>query len=424
MLPIIHRGNEQAGFFAHGLGHTTGEALLTRLPGNQRSDDARYACLVPVSDYWRMNSAAAAKHKVWHYKSLEPEILGDIRAGRAVLVLDLSNEGPHYDPAIFDELYAWMEAEVLPAGRVIWLAQNRAMAQFAAEAAGPRAGLVRHDHYDFFVKAMTYIFSKPDAPVLGHDVDAAVAQLFNQTAKDKLLLCLNATPRLHRVLTVAALMQFGLLEASLVSFPGLEYTKTGASMTGVRNFVEAAPTLRYLTPMLDRVETMGALKIDSFAETGNALAAKIDTEVYARTFFSLVTETEFTTGTVDRVTEKIAKAFCMGHPSLVLGNPNAVRFMTELGFQDWDGVIDRAPEAIAAPPMRFNAIFAETMRQAVQVRMDPAGWLARTREVGAFNIRHAMTGGLLRRYIDLYDRPVVARLKAQIGLLDGPLPPT
>ena len=54
MLATIYRGHEQAGFFAHALMAQPAEPLLTRLPGNARSDDARYACLVPVRDYHRM----------------------------------------------------------------------------------------------------------------------------------------------------------------------------------------------------------------------------------------------------------------------------------------------------------------------------------------------------------------------------------
>jgi hypothetical protein len=417
MLPIIYRGNEQAGFFVHALGHNVGQKLVSLLPGNQRSDDARYACLVPVRDYWRMHGPSARQHSSWHYSDgIDPEILADMRAGRAVLVFDLSNEGPAYDPSIFDELYAWMEAHALPGGSVVWLAQNRTMPAAAAAQAGPRAALVRHDHYDFFVKAMTYIFSKPDAPVLGHDPAAAAERMFDPAAKDSLLLCLNATPRLHRVLTVAGLIHYGLLAGSQVSFPGLMYEKAGASMQAVGDFVDRHPSLHYLRPALDRVAELADLRVDQFEETGNALFAKIDPRPYERSFFSLVTESEFTDGSVDRITEKIAKAFCMGHPTLVVGNPHSIRFMTELGFQDWTGTMDRGFDAIRDPAARFDAVFREVLRQAIGVRMAPADWLGRVREVGSHNIRLSVSGGLMRNYIALYDVPVVARLKASVGL--------
>jgi hypothetical protein len=417
MLPIIHRGNEQAGFFAQALGHNFGQQLLARLPGNQRSDAARYACLVPVSDYWRMSAAACRHHKIWHYaEGIEPDILADMRARRAVLVFDLSNEGPAYEPVIFDELYDWMEAKALPPGSVTWLAQNRNMAASAVAAAGPRAALVRHDHYDFFVKAMTFIFSKAVDPVLGTDPAAAAARMFDPALKDSLLLCLNATPRLHRVLTVAGLIHYGLLQGSQVSFPGLMYEKAGASMNAVVAFVDSQPSLHYLRPALDRVAELADLRVDQFAETGNALFAKIDPAPYERSFFSLVTETEFTNGSIARVTEKIAKAFCMGHPTLVMGNPHSLRFMTELGFQDWTGTMDRSFDAVLDPASRYDAVFREVLRQAIGIRMAPADWLGRVREVGSYNIRLSVTGELMRNYIAMYDVPVVERLKAQVGI--------
>jgi hypothetical protein len=119
---------------------------------------------------------------------------------------------------------------------------------------------------------------------------------------------------------------------------------------------------------------------------------------------------------VDRITEKTTKAFCMGHPALVMGNPGAIAQMTRLGFQDWDHVLDRTADAVADPAKRFAAIIAELLRQVAALRSDPASWLDRTREVSSWNIRHAFGGGLLARYIALHDVPIMRRLRALIGL--------
>ena len=84
--------------------------------------------------------------------------------------------------------------------------------------------------------------------------------------------------------------------------------------------------------------------MDGFAETGNALFDKIDVGPYRRSFFSLVTETEASGGEVDRATEKLIKAFALGHPTMVVGNPRTLRFATELGFQDFSPVIGNGYE--------------------------------------------------------------------------------
>jgi hypothetical protein len=44
-----------------------------------------------------------------------------------------------------------------------------------------------------------------------------------------------------------------------------------------------------------------------------------------------------------------------------------------------------------------------------------AEWLARVREVGAANVRHAARGGFLRAYVERFDRPVVARMEAMLA---------
>jgi hypothetical protein len=416
MLPVIHRGHEQGGFLLHGLLSQTRTHLVRRLPGNARSDDARYACIVPVRDYHRMASATVRPQGGWHYSDLEPEILADIRAGRAVVVLDLTNEGPAYVPRIFDELYKWVDDNALPAGRVVWLAQNRAMAEKARAHAGMRSNLVRFEYHDFFVRAMAWLFSGYcEDPLLGRDADRMSARLLDAARKDKLLLCLNATPRLHRVLSVAALLHNNLIEESLVSFAGLQYVKEGDSIAAVTQFVDANPRLQYLRPALEQVQGMADLRVDSFDEKGNALFAKVDPAPYERSFFSLVTESDFSDGMIDRVSEKIAKAYAMGHPSLVMGNPGSVKFMTELGFRDWNDVLDRSGEAQSDPAARFEMVFREVLRQAAQARANPQAWVDSVREVADYNIRHAMGGGMFDAYVAKYDAPLVARLKALVS---------
>jgi hypothetical protein len=416
MLSIIYRGHSEAGFFVHALGLSHREKPVVVLPGNRRTDDTHYACMIPILDYLRMSLSEARNHGHWHYSDLEPEILVDVRAGRAVLVFDLCNEGPTYDPSIFDEFYCWIEANSLPPGRCIWLAQNRAMSKAAQAHAGARSKLLRFDHYDFFVKVIAWLFSPSCRDnVLGIDSETPIARLFDSARKSKLLLCLNATPRLQRVLTVAALHHYGLIDGSLVSFPGVRYVKEGASMALVSDFIDENPTLEYLRPSVEAVSRMAALKVDAFEETGNALVEKIDPVLYERSFFSLVTESDFSDGSIERVSEKIAKAYCMGHPTLPVGNAGSVKFMTALGFQDWNDVLDRRAEETFDPAHRFEMVIGEVLRQASRIRSNPDGWLESVREVGAYNIRHAVSGRFLADSVTHMDIPVVDRLTALVA---------
>jgi hypothetical protein len=398
-----------------GQGETRG--LLVACPGNAPPTEGPFVCVVPVKDYWRMIAALARRNGVSHYAEvIDREVLEAVKARRCALIFDLCNEGPAYSADIFDELFRWIETNQLPPGQIVWLAQNRAMEAQCRAAAGLRAEFVTFEYYDFFVKMIALLFAPgPGQPVVGGDPVIFIDRMFDPSGKDRLLLCLNATPRVPRVLTVAALIHHGLLNGSLVSFPGLNYVKGPGSTAEVRAYVEVNPSLAYLTPSLATTFELRDLSVDAFTEKGNALFAKVDVRPYERTFFSLVTETEFTDGSVARVTEKIVKPFCLGHPSFVIGNPHSVRFMTELGFQDWEDVIDRSYEAQADPPTRFGMVFDEVLRQVRSIRSDPAAWLGRVQDVGAANIRHASSGQFLARYCAIYDRPVVARLASLVG---------
>lgn len=414
-LPIIYRGHDDVGFFAFGVGLGPGASPLSVLPCNQRTSEARYACLIVVKDYERM-SAESRDSGVWHYSCIEADILDDVRAGRAVLVFDLSNEGPRYDANIFGLLFDWIERNQLPAGRCIWLSQNRMIAIAAMADVGGRAGLVQFCHYDYFIKRIAWKFS-PSATCeqVVTDPSRYVEVLLNVASKDKLLLCLNATPRIARILSVAALHYHRLIQRSLVSFPGIRYVKSGASVAEVLRFLDNHSSLEYLRPWVHTVEKTSALRVDDFLEQGNGLVEKVDQSIYERTFFSLVTESDFTESGIARVTEKTVKAFCMGHPTLIIGNPHSVDIMLDLGFKDWSNVLDRSAESIASPAARLKSVFTEVLVQTQAISKDSHAWLAAVRDVSLHNHFYAASGRFLAYYNEMIDQPIIARLKSLIA---------
>jgi hypothetical protein len=359
---------------------------------------------------------ASAGSEHWHYTQLEKPILDDVRAGRSAILFDLSNEGPAYDKLVFEELYRWIATNSLPPQSCIWLAQNRAIEHHAYAHAGDNAKLVRFENYDYFVKLIAWAFS-PACPrsIPGKDWEAFATRLGDVSAKTNTLLCLNATPRLPRVLTVAALHHHGLLAEAIVSFPGMQYVKQGASAAEVDTFVDSHPALHYLRPALGYVKQMQPIHADAFEDKGNALVMKVDPSPYERTCLSLVTESDFSDGRIERITEKLAKAFCMGHPAFLVGNPRSVRFMSAFGFQDWSDVLSRRTEMQLDPALRFNSVFDEVITQISRINSDRAQWLLTTREVSEYNVRHAVSGRFLSTYVDSIEGGVVDRLARSIN---------
>ena len=128
-IDVIFRGSDAPVFFLPALmagGANSGAVQMA--PGNLRPVERPYACVVTIWDFWRLFPARCASAGVAHFSSvIEAAVLDDVRAERAVLLLDLTNEGPEFDRAAFDHVHAFVDSQMLPADRVIWLAQNRAI---------------------------------------------------------------------------------------------------------------------------------------------------------------------------------------------------------------------------------------------------------------------------------------------------------
>ncbi len=416
-LGYISRDSNEVGCLAHALGRDIGLNGLTQAADNARPSEGSYICLVPVHDYWAMGTEDTRRAGVRHYSNvLEEELLQDVRDRRCAIVFDLTTEGPSISYDYFAELLTWMEVARVPPGMVVWVSQNRALRKEIRDWAGERRDWLVVENYDFFVKMAAASFSPlSGGTVYGEGVEAHIERMFDPAQKDRLLLCLNATPRHHRLLMIGALIHHGLMDESLVSFPGPTSTKLTISKDEMLSYLGDRPALDFLRPELEAIFALGQLKVDSFAETGNSLVDKIDALPYIRTFFSIVTETELTEGSVQRITEKTVKPYSLGHPTLVLGNPNSTRFMTELGFQSWSDIIGEAHDSEKNHVRRFSLLVDEALRQVGAIRSAPSEWLGRAREIGSSNARHAASGNLLRSYQDVYDKPLLKRLAALVS---------
>lgn len=139
----------------------------------------------------------------------------------------------------------------------------------------------------------------------------------------------------------------------------------------------------------------------------------VDPQPYRRTFFSLVTETDFTAGEVDRVTEKIVKPFCLAtHPGGGQPRHAALHDRTRLpGLRRGAGSRLRPRARPAAPPAAGAGPGHGTGGR------DPArpGRLASpVREAGTANIRLASSGRLLDTYLARVERPLIERLQRRL----------
>lgn len=87
MLPFIFRGHNEPGMFIHALTLGVNNDLVSPAEGNAPPSEGSYVCVVPVKDFWRMREAEARRGGQWHYKDIEAEILGHVRARRAIIII-------------------------------------------------------------------------------------------------------------------------------------------------------------------------------------------------------------------------------------------------------------------------------------------------------------------------------------------------
>ena len=118
------------------------------------------------------------------------------------------------------------------------------------------------------------------------------------------------------------------------------------------------------------------------------LASDSELDIYRRSWFSLVPETEMREWP-SRITEKPMKALSAFHPLILFGNPGALELLREFGFKTFGAWIDETYDDIADPETRFRHCYAEFCR----FRIRAADTILNDRELRdtlAFNAEHAL----------------------------------
>jgi hypothetical protein len=335
--------------------------------------------------------------------SLPLDIIGDLRDGYASLVLDISGEGEVFYPKPFDSILRWLKNNNISTNRICIISQNRTLAD----------SYLRHYKnndikifvYDLYISTFAALLaqSEPEFSIrFGFTKDSTTTG----TMLD-LFLCMNATPRPPRITVLAALLQSGLLEKtkwSLMKEASGKYAGEPELLIEFLNEI-GRPDLLEFTQQLNGIEPkiIGKKPI----QDSNELAFDIDREAYMETRFSIVTETDFTAGQVMRITEKSIKPLAMGHPFIVVGNPKSLEIIRSFGFETFGTIIDESYDLMPNAAQRFSSI----MHQLSRVPSFTEGILGQLLEIGKHNAQHVRSGGLMRTYRDVVERPLVQQLE-------------
>lgn len=225
--------------------------------------------------------------------------------------------------------------------------------------------------------------------------------------REKKYVCLNSRPRLHRILLLSSLVQAGVLRDGYVSFGG--FTQNG-------NLQGKPFTIRFDTDVLQNMypalsdeikylNTVAPLIVDIQHDNQRALTDGFALSLYNRSYFTIVSESDFTNGSIDRVTEKILKPILGKHPFVVVGNPYSLERLRDMGFKTFAPHLDESYDQILDPALRFKSVMTEIARLTSLSHQQLESLCNDLSDVTRYNYNH-----LTKRFIDCWNRNVIFNL--------------
>jgi len=412
--PVLFVGHTDPGFFIHTLGMLsaglddavpvpTCRPFLESLAAVQGGGHP-FSLLVPL-----MNGMLDAEQRAVVLAALAA-VASDVDGGRCRVFFDFCNEAGH--PHIVGPLVDLAaEAGIRRLGNLTIICQNRKLARVDLP--------IRHACFDAFLvagwKACRELLLTEGLPLDG----VRASRAFPAPRHD--ILCLNATPRFHRLVTLLMLADAGIIDLDapdhaphcqipFVSYPGLVYDKLERWDPVLVEDVERrmiAEGHEKLLIHLPRLLARTPLRVDAFPATGNALAFAIDLRHYRDTKISVVTETSLGAD-VQRITEKTLKPLALGQPCITIGHPHSLAVAQALGYDTFDDCLDNRYDSIEDERGLMEAAVASVRGFLSRYDSDQA-LRERVRSAGLRNMRWTLDG-FQRHYYETCGRPLLTAL--------------
>jgi hypothetical protein len=144
----------------------------------------------------------------------------------------------------------------------------------------------------------------------------------------------------HRMWVLAKLEEKKVLDTSLYSiiFPYKNEFKYNTNRDGFGMFC-SKEDFKNTLPMLNKIKEKGIVMMDAFPTTKRVNYDDIDPfattfiPLFENSYVSIVTESSFSSA---QISEKIAKPLRYLHPFIVIGGPNYLKKLKEMGFKTFD----------------------------------------------------------------------------------------
>jgi hypothetical protein len=388
--------------------------------------DAPYCCFFAVLQIWRLDIRACLANKNQHFtESLSPQIKEDIKTGKCKLILDYSNEGIIYNNYL-EQIFVNLIDILQPAeGSIFFIQQNRLIDNsnssiFHRDIVNKK---IKFLHYDYFVKLIIDRITDNPATLLDPSMNYPYFEDFCRQ-KNKILLCLNATPRPHRIVVYSYIKHKQYAPKCLLSFHGFAASK---GLTEKNNFIQILKQ-SYLGSILGQFYGNDSLEqivnnltpeyIDNKQiPNSNNLADDISAYLYKRSLFSVVTESDYDDDSMKRITEKTIKAFALGHPCIIVGNPHSLELAKDLGFRIFEDVINPEYDLINNPAKRLEVILDNIDKLSLSACQDSREFAAKIYETSKYNCEHGAFC-LKSKYEEIIENPLLETISN--SLLSSP----
>ena len=379
--------------------------LVVRPIANRRSafdlidgTDVDYRRYTPAEDYRSAHVAVIPMHTAdlaWVRERVPWIVWRLAAAGRLVLVFDRSGEGAPHRERFSDDLHALLRERRVSPHRCVLLTQNRCYrADYEAHCRRRNVDRMTVVEYDYFIARFFLDFAANGEDVLNERLAAFESRA---AERERRFFALNYTARAHRVRFLLRLLGDRLLDRGFVSFGGFK-GEAGASPSAI-GVDDAAAMLREandagLLPLLPQLADRGRIVFGDASSrpepaAADRLAADLETDLYGRSWFSVVTETEMDDQPI-RITEKMLKPLVNLHPFIVFGNPGSLSRLRALGFRTFGDAIDEGYDEEPDPQARFERAYGEVRRLCSLTQEELGRLQARLCDVLVFNARHGL----------------------------------
>lgn len=298
-----------------------------------------------------------------HFRArVAPRLRRDLLLDSDLLLLDGSSE--LVTPMLVKSILAMLAEASVPGDRVVCAHANFHLPP------GARGGGIRFLRYHYALAQSARCFGRRigDRERFVDAKEIAQSTAAGQPRR-RWYLSLNGSLRRHRLFLALGLLRSGHLGKGFVSFPSVDRRSFDRCLTVPGpldpNEGAAACLLPFLDELIARlpleVDQAQRLRVAPFGLPRIVIDPYDDMAAwpYRQSYFSIVTETEFCTGSGARFTEKICKPMVNLHPFVLVGSPGTLAELRRLGFQTFESFINESYDAIRDPWTRLEAVFRQ-----------------------------------------------------------------